>query len=278
MVPLLVATLAEELMDEEDEGEEGEDLEQTISKEKLRYLHSKFDKNGDGKVSLAEVLEFANHMTAAAAGKDVSSILEEVDANKDGKLSLKEHLDDLHQNSPPETEEDQKELELQKKLETEKFMAADTDKDQMLDVKEVAALFFPETNAAVLTVVVKDTMRHRDKDGDGKLSFEEFSEQDPSDEEGITVESEEDRHFAEEERKDFKNLDKDGDGFLNLEELRAWESGVFHTEAAMLRLIQTADKDGDMQATAEELENAREELASTDVHDHLMEWADSHEL
>jgi len=44
-----------------------------------------------------------------------------------------------------------------------------------------------------------------------------------------------------------------------MEELRAWESGLFHTEAAMIKLIQIADKDGDMQATAEELENAREE-------------------
>lgn len=45
-----------------------------------------------------------------------------------------------------------------------------------------------------------------------------------------------------------------------MDELRAWESGLFHTEAAMIKLIQIADKDGDMQATAEELENAREEL------------------
>jgi len=271
-VSLLVVSLAEELMDEE---EEGEDLEETISKDKLRALHAKFDKNGDGKVSLAEVLEFADHQAHAIAGRDVKTILEEIDADKDGKLSLQEHLNDIHRDEP-ETEEERKELELQKKLETEKFMAADADKDQKLDIKEVVSLFFPETNAAVLSVVVKDTMKARDKDGDGVLSFKEFSEE--PDEEGITVEGDEEKAQHEDELKDFKNLDKDGDGVLNLEELKAWESGVFQTEAAMLRLIQTADKDGDMQATAEELENAREELASTDVHDHLMEWAESHEL
>lgn len=258
-----------------DEEEEGEDLEETISKDKLRALHAKFDKNGDGKVSLAEVLEFADHQAHAIAGRDVKTILEEIDADKDGKLSLQEHLNDIHRDEP-ETEEERKELELQKKLETEKFMAADADKDQKLDIKEVVSLFFPETNAAVLSVVVKDTMKARDKDGDGVLSFKEFSEE--PDEEGITVEGDEEKAQHEDELKDFKNLDKDGDGVLNLEELKAWESGVFQTEAAMLRLIQTAYKDGDMQATAEELENAREELASTDVHDHLMEWAESHEL
>eukprot|EP00438_Fugacium_kawagutii_P000888 Skav223548 [mRNA] locus=scaffold1657:242382:254432:- [translate_table: standard] len=145
-------------------------------------------------------------------------------------------------------------------------------------VTALAALLLKETNPAVLTVVVEDTMKRKDKNGDGALSFEEFSEQEPPDEEGITVESDEDKAQTEEEKKDFQKLDKDGDGKLNLEELKAWESGVFHTEVAMLRLIQTADKDGDMQATVEELENAREELARTDIHDHLMEWAESHEL
>ena len=58
---------------------------------------------------------------------------------------------------------------------------------------------------------------------------------------------------------------QDGNGVLNMEELRAWESGLFHTEAAMIKLIQIADKDGDMQATAEELENAREEKSYHDL-------------
>ena len=34
---------------------------------------------------------------------------------------------------------------------------------------------------------------------------------------------------------DFQKLDKDNNGVLTLEELRAWESGLFHTEAAMIR-------------------------------------------
>eukprot|EP00434_Breviolum_minutum_P028396 symbB.v1.2.025120.t1/scaffold2419.1/size79635/2 len=273
-VSILAVVTSEEVM--EDEGDE---LEETISKEKLRELHAKFDKNGDGKVSLEEVLEFANHMTSAIAGRDVKSILEEIDTDKDGKLSLQEHLNDLHSHVDGTNEEEMKELEIQKKLETEKFMAADTDNDQLLTLHEASSLFFPETNPAVLSVVVKETMKNRDKNGDGVLSFKEFSDPPEMEEaEGISVDTDEDKAQKEEEMKDFKRLDKDGDGMLNLEELKAWESGVFHTEAAMLRLIQTADKDGDMQATADELENAREELARTDIHDHLMEWADDHEL
>ncbi|CAE7632717.1 RCN3 [Symbiodinium sp. KB8] len=239
---------------QEDETEEVPDEhdieEEAMTKEQLRALHAKFDQNGDGKVSLSEVLEFAKHMSKAIAGKDVSAILDEIDTDKDGKLSLQEHLNDLHSQADGGDEEELKELERRKAIETEKFLAADEDKDQALNAKEVASLFYPETNPAVLDVVVRDTMKMKDADGDGVLTpkeFWEFGEEDLEDQ------------LSEEEVSDFKKLDKDGNGVLNLEELKAWESGVFHTEAAMVRLLQIADKDGDMMATADELENARED-------------------
>lgn len=232
-------------------------------------LHAKFDQNGDGKVSLSEVLDFARHMSKAIAGKDVSAILEEIDTDKDGKLSLQEHLNDLHQQADGGDEAEMKELESRKVVETAKFKAADVDKDQILSAHEVASLFYPETNPAVLEVVVQDTMKMKDKDGDGVLSAKEFWEFGEEDGE---------EQLSEEEMQDFQKLDKDGNGVLNMEELRAWESGLFHTEAAMIKLIQIADKDGDMQATAEELENAREELANSDAQYHLIEWAEHHEL
>ena len=72
---------------EEDEMPDDQDIaEEAMSPEQLRALHAKFDTNGDGKVSLTEVLEFARHMSKAIAGKDVSAILEEIDTDKDGNL------------------------------------------------------------------------------------------------------------------------------------------------------------------------------------------------
>ncbi|CAE7768498.1 RCN3 [Symbiodinium sp. CCMP2592] len=268
LVALLRTAVGEE--DETEEVPDEHDIEEeAMTKEQLRALHAKFDQNGDGKVSLSEVLEFAKHMSKAIAGKDVSAILDEIDTDKDGKLSLQEHLNDLHSQADGGDEEELKELERRKAIETEKFLAADEDKDQALNAKEVASLFYPETNPAVLDVVVRDTMKMKDADGDGVLTpkeFWEFGEEDLEDQ------------LSEEEVSDFKKLDKDGNGVLNLEELKAWESGVFHTEAAMVRLLQIADKDGDMMATADELENAREELASSDAQYHLIEWAEHHEL
>jgi len=256
-------SLDDEMPDDQDIAEEA------MSPEQLRALHAKFDQNGDGKVSLSEVLDFARHMSKAIAGKDVTAILAEIDTDKDGKLSLQEHLNDLHQQADGGDDAEMKELDNRKSVETAKFKAADLDGDSVLSAHEVASLFYPETNPAVLEVVVKDTMQMKDKDGDGVLTAKEFWEFGEEDGE---------EQLSEEEMKDFEKLDKDGNGVLNMEELRAWESGLFHTEAAMIKLIQIADKDGDMQATAEELENAREELANSDAQYHLIEWAEHNEL
>ena len=267
---LLVLGLAALVGAQEDEDMDDQDIaEEAMSPEQLRALHAKFDKNKDGKVSLKEILDFAHHMSRAIAGKDVAAILEEIDADKDGKLSLQEHLNDLHQQAAGGDEEELKELDGRKEVETEKFKAADADKDQLLSPQEVASLFYPETSPAVLEVVVRDTMKSKDKNGDGMLSAKEFWE---------FMEEDGEEQLSEEEMADFQKLDKDGNGFLSLEELRSWESGVFHTEAAMMKLLEIADKDGDMMATAEELEQAREELANSDAQYHLIEWAEHSEL
>eukprot|EP00435_Cladocopium_sp_Y103_P047037 s1970_g13.t1 len=151
-------------------------------------------------------------------------------------------------------------------FEKEKFTAADVDKDNFLSPEEAVFLFLPETHPEVLDVVVKDIMKAKDKDADGYLSPEEMWE--GSAQEGV----------SEEEMEDFQKLDKDGNHLLDAQELRAWESGLFHTEAEMLRLIEVADKDGDMEATAEELEDAREELEDSLAQYHLNEWAEHIEL
>jgi len=57
-----------------------------------------------------------------------------------------------------------------------------------------------------------------------------------------------------------------------------WESGRFHTNAALKSLCATADADEDNYLTADELENSRQTIAGTEAQYHLMEWAEHHEL
>jgi len=255
---------------EEDVTDDQDIEEEAMTKEQLRKLHAKFDMDGNGKVSLQEIMGFAQQMSKAIAGKDVVAILEEIDTDKDGKLSLQEHLNDIHNQAEGGDEAEQKELEQRKLVETNKFKAADVNGDGILGPEEIPAIFYPETHPEVLAVTVQETMRQKDYDGDGVLTAKEFWEFRPEDSDQDQV--------SEEEMKDFETLDKDKSGTLNLDELKAWESGIFHTESAMMKLLEHCDKDGDMQCNIEELENARELIAASDAQYHLIEWAEHHEL
>lgn len=254
----------------EDEADEG--LEQdALTSEQIRTMHSKFDLNGDGKASLHEVLEFSSIARMEIAKKDIHTILDEMDLNRDQKLSLEELLKDVEAQAEGADEEEMKEMAGRKELETNKFKAADTDGDGLLDIKELPALFYPEIHEGVLALTVEATLKSKDKNGDGKLTMKEFWE-------GDAIDGEEEIAVADEEKEDFAKLDKNADGFLDLSELKDWESGRFHTEGAMKSMFETADADSDMHLSADELDNAREQIAGTDAQYHLMEWAEHHEL
>mmetsp|Transcript_67941 Transcript_67941/g.192513 ORF Transcript_67941/g.192513 Transcript_67941/m.192513 type:complete len:283 (-) Transcript_67941:64-912(-) len=258
-------------LDEENAEVDDQDIdEESLSGDQLRRLHSKFDANGDSKVSLHEVLQFSQGIGKAIAGKDIGAILEEIDTSKDGRLSLEEHLSDIHNQADGGDEEEMKELEQRKRVEAAKFQAADVNGDQVLDAKELPALFYPETHDGVLAVTVQETMRQKDANSDGVLTQMEFWEADPADGE--------EAELSEEEQADFAKLDLDGNGVLNFDELKSWESGRFHTEEAVKKLFEIADKDHDMHVTADELAEAKEQIAASDAQYHLIEWAEHHEL
>merc|ERR1719188_124817 len=217
---------------------------------------------------MAEIMGFSDEMRKHIAKKDIGSVLEEMDTDKDGKLSLPELLKDMEQWG--EGEEDKKERDGRIELETQKFKIADENGDGFLEIKELPSLFYPETHDGVLQITAQSTLQSKDTDGDGKLTPKEFWEGDVADSEDLAI--------SEEEQSDFKKLDLDGDGKLDLRELKSWESGRFHTEEAMKKLFELADRDNDMHVTKEEFDDAREQIAGTDAQYHLMEWAEHHEL
>mmetsp|Transcript_93342 Transcript_93342/g.237589 ORF Transcript_93342/g.237589 Transcript_93342/m.237589 type:complete len:278 (+) Transcript_93342:58-891(+) len=256
---------------EGDEQYDDQDIEEeSLTDQQLEALHRKFDKDGNGKVSLQEVMAFAGDMSKAIASRDIQAILEEIDTSKDGKLSLEEHLNDIHNQADGGDEEEMKELENRKKVEAEKFKAADVNGDGVLDANEVPALFYPETHEGVLAVTVRETMRQKDLNKDNRLTAREFWEAD-------SMEGEHDE-LSEEENQDFAKLDLNGNGFIDVDELRSWESGRFHTEEAMRKIFELADKDNDMHVTVEELRRAREQISVSDAQYHLIEWAEHNEL
>merc|ERR1711874_401421 len=109
--------------------------------------------------------------------------------------------------------------------------AADANGDGELDAAELPGLFYPETNHAVLDLIIADTLKRKDKDHDGQLSVREFWRTPPEQEPSAT------------ELADFSKFDSDGSGTLSFDEIKVWESGVHELYNLMKTLFEVADKD-----------------------------------
>merc|ERR1740129_180910 len=217
---------------------------------------------------MQEVMKFSKEVSKSIAAKSAGSILEDIDTNKDGQLTLEEYLADIH--SEDVDQQDKEEFENRKRVETEKFKAADTNGDKILDATEIPAIFFPEAHDHILHVTAKEAMLQKDANKDGKLTKRELFEFD-----GAEGKEEE---MAEEEHQDFTKLDTNGDGHVDSEELKAYESGSFYTEEAFKKLFEMADKDKDGHLTSEELQAVQKEISTHDVRYHLQGYADFFEF
>jgi Ca2+-binding EF-hand superfamily protein len=91
-------------------------------------------------------------------------------------------------------------LEKTRALEKAKFKAADADGDDLLNLQEMASLFYLETSPAVLDVVVRDTLKLKDKNKDGVLNVKEFWDFGPENA---------GEKIKEEEMRVFRQLDKE---------------------------------------------------------------------
>jgi len=240
--------------------------EKSFTVKHVRLLHARIDNNTDGKVSLPEIMSFASAIGTQMAAKHIGSIVQASDTSEDGRLSLDEYLNDIFRTPHGGGEPEEEELE----VEAGKFRAADIDGDLLLDHAELAAVYYPETHEGVLAAMIAKSMRQKDVNKDEKLDPEEFWEM------GRTERL--DMEVSKEEGVDFRKLDKDSDGFLDVAELKAWQSGSFHTEEAMRNLMDVVDKDGDMHMTADEMAVSMDRIVGSRAKYNLIEWAEHLEL
>jgi len=254
----------EQIVNELPPDDADEVMGDSISPEQLRKIHSKMDADGNGKVSLDEVLQFSDKIRKIVAIKDIETVLEVMDSDKDGKMSMDEFMKDTEQWS--QDAEDQNEALAQKTAEEKKFKIADADFDGVLSKAEIPALFYPETHEGVLQIAAQHALDRKDTDKDGLLTFKEFwkgeGEAPGASDEAVA---------------DFKKLDKDASGKLDLEELKPWESGRFHTMVSLQKFVETHDRDNDLHLTSEEIAAAHSMKPGSDAHYYLREMAEHHD-
>lgn len=239
----------------------------TLSENQIHSIYSLVDANADGRASLREFTQFAWDTREQIAVRDSRSLTAELDTNKDGELDVDEFRKDMEKWAGVEDSEADAKRGLE--LELLKFQAADANKDGRLSKQELPALFYPETHEEVLRVVVYDVLKRRDRDGDDFLTPEEFFADGSEQGQNLGI--------TDQERADFERLDVDGSGKLDIEELALWESGRFHTLAALKAMFDVADADRDGHLTRAEMLAARKTLAGTEAQFHLMEWAAHHQ-
>lgn len=268
--------------DADEEPTEEEDsvwTDEQITSDQMRNLHKKVDANDDGKVSLAEVMDFAKQARHAIVAKETGALFDEMDSDKDGKVSLDELLDNTFGAPMPEDVKlpepdaqqaaEEERIKKEKELEKQKFKLADKNGDGFLDQDELPAAFYPETHDGVLALTAAAALKSKDKDGDGELSPAEFWENEDEDVDEAT---------QADQKADFEKLDLDKNGKLNLDEFKAWESGHFHTSDAMNSLFEVADEDKDDELTADEVDDARQMLANSMASSQMQEWVEHYEL
>jgi len=245
------------------EHDETMDVFDPLSTEQIKELFKKMDGNGNGKVSLAEVNDFAHKMRRTMAKMELNDILKPKDTNKDGKLTFAEFL-----GNPGDVPE-----ERQNEMQNE-FKELDINGDKFVDGDEMAAVFHHHVNEKVEHTLTNMAMKDKDLDKNGALTLKEFyNHLQSEDEESEEVE------ISAEDKDTFNKLDVDGSGSLTLKELKAWESGSHQAEEAVRKLFKHADKDNDNVLTAEEIDGARHTLAKdgdADAQMYLTQWAENH--
>lgn len=130
----------------------------------FKEAFDEFDKDGSGSISTKELLNVMRSMGQNPTEDEVLELVMEVDLNGDGTIDFQEFLQMMKKKS---SEADQMQ-DLR-----EAFRMFDRNKDGFIDLielKKVTSLM----GATLSNMELQDFMKEADKDGNGKIDYEEF--------------------------------------------------------------------------------------------------------
>lgn len=250
------------------EAEEYDQLSPEEAKRRLGDLLLKMDLNGDKIIDQIELKQWILNSFRKLSREETEERMKEADDNHDGVVTWTEYLSDAFGVDSEEEilPEDTGDTGMLVQEEKQMWAAADANGDGTLDIDEFEVFTNPEEHEKMHAFLLAQTMREKDSNNDGSISFEEF----------IGDRGGDDKAWMLAERDKFDHeLDADRDGKLNTEEIRRWiipdndEIAVEEVE----HLFASADDNSDGRLSfTEVLDHYQQFVGSeaTDYGDHLM--------
>ncbi|KAH1021177.1 hypothetical protein HUJ04_010724 [Dendroctonus ponderosae] len=242
-------------------GEEAETFDQLPpeeSKRRLGIIVTKIDNNSDGFISREELKDWIRYTQKRYISDDVNRQWKQHNLEDTTTLSWNTYqklvygfLDENALHNPVSDEE--KTYVGMMKRDRRRWSVADPDGDDELTKEEFSFFLHPEEHDHMRDIVVQETMEDIDKDGDGKISIDEYIGDMYRPQEG-----DEEPDWVKNEKFQFTSYrDKNGNGVLDENEVKNWilPDDFDHADAEARHLIYEADQDADEQLTKDEVLN-----------------------
>ncbi|XP_054153759.1 calumenin-like [Oppia nitens] len=244
-------------------GEDADEFDQLSpeeSKERLAKIVDKIDKNSDGLVTTDELKEWIHYTQNKYIIDDVDRQWKSHTGDDDSMTQLLwidyknrtfGFLEDMTVNSVSDVNTYKEML----KRDERRWKLADRNQDNSLSKSEFLDFLHPEEAQHMRDVVVDETLEDIDKDGDGRISVDEYI----TDMYAPDASADQVPDWVIREKQQFKDIrDKNKDGFMDRDEIREWvlPPDYDHSEAEAKHLIAESDTNKDGKLTKDEILNS----------------------